>query len=90
MTFDWLSIPLLVNAILFGMALEVLWLIRRHRREGLAGVPPLTLHLLSGALLLFAMKLALAAAPPPLTAAVLGLAGISHFWEMRKALLSHN
>ena len=90
MTFDWLSIPLLVDAILFGMALETLWLVRRHRREGLAGTPPLTLHLLSGALLLLAMKLALAAAPPPLIAATLGLAGLSHFWEMRKALLSQH
>ena len=90
MTFDWLSIPPLVDAILFGMALEALWLVRRHRREGLAGAPPLTLHLLSGALLLLALKLALADVPPPLIAAALGLAGLSHFWEMRKALLSQH
>ncbi len=90
MTYDWLSIPLLVDVILFGMAVEALWLFWRHRHRGLTGVPPLTLHLLSGALLLFAMKLALAAAPASLTASVLGLAGISHFWEMRRALSSHS
>lgn len=44
------------------------------------------LHLLSGALLLIAMRLALADAPPLLTAAVLGFAGIFHAIDIRKAL----
>ena len=67
MTFDWLSIPLLVDAILFGMALGSLVSSGIGERAWRARHP--NAHLLSGALLLLAMKLALAAAPPPLIAA---------------------
>lgn len=83
---EWLSIPRLIDLILLGMALEALWLRYRHQQQGHRGVPPVMLHLLSGALLLIAMRLALADAPPLLTAAVLGFAGIFHAIDIRKAL----
>ena len=56
---EWLSIPRLVDLILLGMALEAFWLFRRHRKHDHPGAPPMLLHLISGALLLLAMKLAL-------------------------------
>lgn len=85
---EWLSIPRLIDLILLGMALEALWLRYRHRQQGHRGVPPVMLHLLSGALLLIAMRLALADVPPLLTAAVLGFAGIFHAIDIRNALFS--
>ena len=85
---EWLSIPRLIDFILLGMALEALWLHYRNRQQGHRGVPPIMLHLLSGALLLIAMRLALANVPPLLTAAVLGFAGIFHAIDVRKALFS--
>jgi hypothetical protein len=85
---EWLSIPRLIDLILLGMALEALWLRYRHRQQGHRGVPPVMLHLLSGALLLIAMRLALADVPPLLTAAVLGFAGIFHAIDIHKALFS--
>ena len=85
---EWLSIPRLIDLILLGMALEALWLLYRHRQQGHRGVPPVMLHLLSGALLLIAMRLALADVSPLLTAAVLGFAGIFHAIDIRKALFS--
>ena len=85
---EWLSIPRLIDFILLGMALEVLWLQRRHSQRGGTGAPGIILHLLSGALLLIAMRLALANYPPLLTAAVLGCAGCCHFIDVRKALMA--
>ncbi|RZO79440.1 MAG: hypothetical protein EVA63_08725 [Halieaceae bacterium] len=79
---EWLSIPRLVDLILLGMALEALWLMRRHRSTGQAGAPPMILHLISGALLLLAMKLALTAAPPMMVAATLGTAGLAHACDL--------
>ena len=87
---EWLSVPRLVDVILLGMAIEACWLFWRHRQQGRTGMPPLMQHLLSGALLLVGMKLALAAAPTPLIAAVLGLAGLSHAWDLYRSLLNHN
>jgi hypothetical protein len=40
------------------------------------------LHLISGALLLLAMKLALTAAPPMMVAATLGTAGLAHACDL--------
>ena len=87
---EWLSVPLLVDVILLGMAIEACWLFWRYRKQGGAGMPPFTLHLLSGALLLVGMKLALAASPPPLIVAALGLAGLSHAWDLYKTVLNRN
>ena len=75
---EWLSVPRLVDVILLGMAVEAGWLFWRHRRLGLPGIPSLLLHLLSGASLLVAMRLALRSADPALIAAALGVAGITH------------
>ena len=86
---DWLSIPRLVELILLGMAIEAIWLSWRHRRAGRAGVPPLLLHLISGALLLLAMKLALTGAAPLMVAATLGMAGVSHAADLRSTLREH-
>lgn len=86
---DWLSIPRLVELILLGMAIEAMWLSWRHRRAGRAGVPPLLLHLISGALLLLAMKLALTGAAPLMVAATLGMAGVSHAADLRSTLREH-
>tara|TARA_B100001057_G_scaffold316470_1_gene316614 strand:- start:823 stop:1089 length:267 start_codon:yes stop_codon:yes gene_type:complete len=85
---DWLSIPRLVDIILLGMALEALWLLRRHRRARVPGPPPVLLHLISGALLLLAMKLALTGAPPMMVAATLGTAGLAHAADLRSFLRS--
>ena len=86
---EWLSIPQLVELILLGMAIEAMWLSWRHRRAGRAGVPPLLLHLISGALLLLAMKLALTGAAPLMVAATLGMAGVSHAADLRSTLREH-
>lgn len=83
---DWLSIPRLVDIILLGMALEAFWLLWRHRRAGASGSPPMLLHLMSGALLLLAMKLALTDAPPMMIAATLGTAGLAHGADLRSFL----
>ena len=83
---DWLSIPRLVDIILLGMALEAFWLLSRHRRAGAPGAPPMLLHLMSGALLLLAMKLALTGASPMMVAATLGTAGLAHAADLRSFL----
>lgn len=83
---EWLSIPRLIDFILLAIALEALWLVHQHRRREGAGIPPTILHILSGALLLIAMRSALADSSPLLTAVVLGLAGIFHFLDVRKEL----
>ena len=86
---DWLSIPRLVELILLGMAIEAIWLLWRHRRAGRTGAPPLLLHLISGALLLLAMKLALTGAAPLMVAATLGMAGVAHAADLRATLREH-
>ena len=86
---DWLSIPRLVELILLGMAIEAVWLLWRHRRAGRTGAPPLLLHLISGALLLLAMKLALTGAAPLIVAATLGMAGVAHAADLRSTLREH-
>ena len=83
---DWLSIPRLVDIILLGMALEAFWLLWRHRRAGASGSPAMLLHLISGALLLLAMKLALTGASPMMVAATLGTAGLAHAADLRSFL----
>ena len=83
---DWLSIPRLVDIILIGMALEAFWLLWRHRRTGTSGSPPMLLHLISGALLLLAMKLGMTGAPPMMVAATLGTAGLAHAADLRSFL----
>ena len=75
---EWLSIPRLVDLILLGMALEAFWLFWRHKRRSLTGAPPMILHLISGALLLLAMKLALTGTSTIMVASTLGLAGLAH------------
>lgn len=86
---DWLSIPRLVELILLGMAIEAIWLLWRHRRAGRRGAPPLLLHLISGALLLLAMKLALTGTAPLMVAATLGMAGVAHAADLRATLREH-
>ena len=86
---DWLSIPRLVELILLGMAIEAIWLLWRHRRAGRTGAPPLLLHLISGALLLLAMKLALTGTVPLMVAATLGMAGVAHAADLRATLREH-
>ena len=86
---DWLSIPRLVELILLGMAIEAIWLLWRHRRAGRTGAPPLLLHLISGALLLLAMKLALTGVAPLIVAATLGMAGVAHAADLRSTLREH-
>ena len=86
---DWLSIPRLVELILLGMAIEAIWLLWRHRRAGRTGAPPLLLHLISGALLLLAMKLALTGTAPLMVAATLGMAGVAHAADLRATLREH-
>tara|TARA_B100000214_G_scaffold233500_1_gene170516 strand:+ start:80 stop:346 length:267 start_codon:yes stop_codon:yes gene_type:complete len=83
---DWLSISRLVDIILLGMALEAFWLLWRHRHAGVSEAPPMLLHLMSGALLLLAMKLALTGAPPMMVAATLGTAGLAHAADLRSFL----
>ena len=83
---DWLSIPRLVDIILLGMALEAFWLLWRHQRARASGSPAMLLHLMSGALLLLAMKLALTGASPMMIAATLGTAGLAHAADLRSFL----
>ena len=83
---DWLSIPRLVDIILLGMALEAFWLLWRHQRARALGPPAMLLHLMSGALLLLAMKLALTGASPMMIAATLGTAGLAHAADLRSFL----
>jgi hypothetical protein len=86
---DWLSVPRMVDIILLGIALEAFWLLWRHRRAGERGAPPMLLHLMSGALLLLAMKLSLTGAPPMMVAATLGIAGLTHAADLRVWLHKH-
>ena len=83
---NWLSIPRLVDIILLGMALEAFWFLWRHRSAGASGAPPMLLHLMSGTLLLLAMKLVLTGAPPIMVAATLGTAGLAHGADLRSFL----
>ena len=83
---EWVSIPGLINLILFGMMLEAGWLFWRHRQLGKSGIPPMLLHLMSGALLLLAMKLALSGAPLMTVAGTLGIAGLAHLADLRISL----
>ena len=83
---DWLPIPLLLNIILLGMALEAFWLLRRHQRARASGSPVMLLHLMSGALLLLAMRLTLTGASPMMIAATLGTAGLAHAADLRSLL----
>ena len=83
---EWVSIPGLINLILFGMMIEAAWLFRRHRQLGKDGVPVMLLHLMSGALLLLAMKLALAGASLIAVAGTLGIAGVAHLTDLRVSL----
>ena len=82
---DWLTITGLIDLILLGMMAEALWLFWRHRKAGRYGPPPLLLHLVSGALLLIAMKQALANTPDLFVAATLGVAGLAHLADLRTA-----
>jgi hypothetical protein len=79
----WLTLPLLIDLILIGMALEAGWLIWRHRRAGMPGLPPFLLHVVSGLLLLLAMKLALQSAHFSVISAILGTAGVIHFFDLK-------
>lgn len=83
---EWLSIPRLVDLILLGMALEALWLFWRQRKDNPPGAPPMLLHLVSGALLLLAMKLALTGASAIMVAATLGMAGLAHAADLGRSL----
>ena len=80
---DWFTITGLIDLILLGMMAEALWLFWRHRKAGRYGPPPLLLHLVSGALLLIAMKQALANMPDLFVAATLGVAGLAHLADLR-------
>ena len=80
---DWFTMAGLIDAILLGMMVEALWLFWRHRKAGLHGPPPLLLHLVSGALLLIAMKQALSNMPDLFVAATLGVAGLAHLADLR-------
>ena len=80
---DWFTIAGLMDVILLGMMLEALWLFWRHRKAGRYGPPPLLLHLVSGALLLIAMKQALTNMPDLFVAATLGVAGLAHIADLR-------
>ncbi len=83
---DWVSIPGLINLILFGMMLEAGWLFWRHRQLGKSGIPPMLLHLMSGARLLFAKKHAQSGGPLMTVAGTLGLAGQAHLADLRISL----
>ena len=83
---EWLSLPRLIDLILLGMALEAIWLFRHRRRSGHQNPPPMLLHLVSGALLLLAMKLALSGVSTLMVAATLGMAGLAHAADLRLAL----
>ena len=83
---DWLSIPRLVDIILLGLALEAFWLLWRHQRARASRLSAMLLHLISGALLLLAMKLALTGTSPMMIAATLGTAGLAHAADLRSLL----
>ena len=80
---DWVSISTLINLILCSMTIEAAWLIWRHQRSTRAGAPAMLLHLMSGALLLLAMQLALAGASELVVAGTLGMAGVTHLADLR-------
>lgn len=82
---DWASIPGLINLVLFGMAIEAAWLFWRHKQLGKNGAPTMLLHLMSGALLLLAMKLALAGASLMVVAGTLGISGVAHGADLYRA-----
>ena len=82
---DWFTMAGLIDAILLGMMVEALLLFWRHRKAGLHGPPPLLLHLVSGALLLIAMKQALSNMPDLFVAATLGVDGLAHLADLRTA-----
>ena len=86
---DWVSISALVNLILFGMTMEAAWLIWRHQKAARNSVPSMLLHLMSGALLLLAMQLALAGASELVIAGTLGMAGVAHLADLRVNLLQN-
>ena len=65
------------------MTIEAAWLIWRHQRSTRAGAPAMLLHLMSGALLLLAMQLALAGASELVVAGTLGMAGVTHLADLR-------
>ena len=73
-----ISIPILLNFIFLGIGLEALWLIRRQIAIGRTKVQSQLLNLGSGALLLVAMKLALADHNSMYVGAALGAAGLAH------------
>ena len=83
---DWVSISALINLILFSMMVEATWLIWRHHKSARTGVPSMLLHLMSGALLLLAMQLALIDAPEIAVAGTLGMAGLAHLADLRANL----
>ena len=82
---DWFTIAGLIDVILLGMMIEALWLFWRHRQAGLHGPPRLLRHLVSGALLLIAMKQALSNRRGLLVAASLEVAGLAHLADLRTA-----
>ena len=79
----WLTLPLLVDLILLGMLCEAGWLFWRHWRLDMRGMPPFLLHVISGILLLLAMKLALQTTDVRVIVTVLGLSGIIHFLDLK-------
>ena len=79
----WLTLPLLIDLILIGMAIEAGWLVWRHRRASGSRLPPFLLHVMSGLLLLMAAKLAFQSTDIQIVAGVLGLAGIIHFLDLK-------
>jgi hypothetical protein len=80
---DWVSIYALINLILCSMTIEAAWLIWRHQNSTSTGAPAMLLHLMSGALLLLAMQLALAGVSELVVAGTLGMAGITHLADLR-------
>ena len=86
---NWVSISALVNLILFGMTMEAAWLIWRHQRSTRTGAPAMLLHLMSGALLLLAMQLALAGASELVIVGTLGMAGVAHLADLRVNLFQN-
>ena len=86
---DWVSISALINLILFSMMIEAAWLIWRHHKLARTGVPSMLLHLISGALLLLAMQLALVGAPELAVAGTLGMAGVAHLADLRVKLFQN-
>ena len=65
------------------MTIEAAWLIWRHQNSTRTGAPAMLLHLMSGALLLLAMQLALAGASELVVAGTLGMAGVTHLADLR-------